>query len=91
MSAGFLNKNRVQFSHFAAHTRKNIKLGTKKMKIILVIWLIFSILVSILVIAAFMRSSQLSQHEGVTENYEDWDKAETTQELFPHRAERQQS
>ncbi|MCA9918133.1 MAG: hypothetical protein KC445_09280 [Anaerolineales bacterium] len=59
------------------------------MKIILIIWLTASLLVSILVIAALMRSSQLSRREGLSESYDDWEQSETRPEVYSRRAESQ--
>ena len=57
------------------------------MKIFFIIWLILSLVVSIFVIAALMRSSQLSQEEGLSESYENWEEPKRAQELYPRQAE----
>ncbi|MCA9943270.1 MAG: hypothetical protein KC449_07290 [Anaerolineales bacterium] len=57
------------------------------MKTFIIIWLILSILASILVVAALMLSSRLSQEEGISESYEDWEASEPVQEMYPRQAE----
>lgn len=57
------------------------------MKLFFIIWLILALVVSVFVIAALMRSSQLSQEEGISESYEDWEAVEQAQELYPRQAE----
>jgi hypothetical protein len=59
------------------------------MQTIIIIWLILGFLTSILVVAALMLSSRLSQKEGVTESYEDWEEkeAEVAPEMYPRQAE----
>lgn len=57
------------------------------MKIIIIIWLVLGLLTSILVIAALMRSSQISQQEGIEENYDHWEVPEAAPELHPRKAE----
>ncbi|WP_420644399.1 hypothetical protein [Candidatus Leptofilum sp.] len=57
------------------------------MKIFFIIWLILGLIVSIFVVAALMRSSQISQEEGLSESYEDWEAPDQAQELHPRQAE----
>ncbi|WP_420631902.1 hypothetical protein [Candidatus Leptofilum sp.] len=57
------------------------------MKTFFIIWLILGLIVSVFVVAALMRSSQLSQQEGISESYEDWKAPEQAQELYPRQAE----
>lgn len=57
------------------------------MKVIFIVWLVLALLVSVFVVAALMRSSQLSQKEGLHESYEDWQINEPTQELYSRQAE----
>ena len=59
------------------------------MQTIIIVWLILGFLTSILVVAALMLSSRLSQEEGLTESYEDWEakEAEVAQEMYPRQAE----
>lgn len=59
------------------------------MQTIIIVWLILGLLASILVVAALMLSSRLSQEEGLSENYDDWEakEAEVTQEMYPRQAE----
>ena len=59
------------------------------MKTIFIIWLILALLTSVLVVAALMLSSRLSQEEGLSESYEDWEAANQTQELYRRQAEQQ--
>ena len=63
------------------------KLEEGCMKTVIIIWLILGFFTSILVVAALMRSSQLSQDEGLVENYDDWEAKEVAQELYPQQAE----
>lgn len=58
-----------------------------KMKIFFIIWLVLALIVSVFVVAALMRSSQLSQEEGISESYDDWEAPEEARELFPRQAE----
>lgn len=59
------------------------------MQTIIIVWLLLSLLASILVIAALMLSSRLSQEEGLSESYDDWEEkeAEVAQEMYPRQAE----
>ena len=59
------------------------------MQTIIIVWLILSFLASVLVIAALMLSSRLSQEEGLSESYDDWEanEAEVAQEMYPRQAE----
>ena len=57
------------------------------MKIIFIIWLILAILTSIFVVGALMLSSRISQEEGHSESYEEWEAANQTQELYQRQAE----
>ncbi|GJM40279.1 MAG: hypothetical protein DHS20C20_05610 [Ardenticatenaceae bacterium] len=57
------------------------------MKIFFIIWLVLALIVSVFVVAALMRSSQLSQEEGISESYDDWEAPEEARELFPRQAE----
>ncbi len=59
------------------------------MQTIIIVWLILGLLTSILVIAALMLSSRISQEEGLTESYDDWEEkeAEVAQEMYPRQAE----
>lgn len=59
------------------------------MQTVIIVWLILSFLASILVIAALMLSSRLSQEEGLTESYDDWEakEVEVAQEMYPRQAE----
>jgi hypothetical protein len=59
------------------------------MQTIIIIWLILGLLASILVVAALMLSSRISQEEGLTECYDDWEEKETevAQEMYPRQAE----
>ncbi len=59
------------------------------MQTIIFVWLILGFLTSIFVVAALMLSSRISQEEGLSESYEDWDEkeAEVTQEMYPRQAE----
>jgi hypothetical protein len=59
------------------------------MQTIIIIWLILGLLASILVVAALMLSSRISQAEGLTECYDDWEEkeAEVAQEMYPRQAE----
>jgi len=59
------------------------------MQTIIIVWLILGFLASILVVAALMLSSRISQEEGLSESYEDWEEkeAEAAQELYPRQAE----
>ena len=59
------------------------------MKTIFIIWLILALLTSVLVVAALMLSSRLSQEEGLSESYEDWEAANQTQKLYRRQAEQQ--
>ncbi len=61
------------------------------MQTIIIIWLILGLLASILVVAALMLSSRLSQEEGLTESYDDWEEkeAEVAHEMYPRQAEQQ--
>ena len=59
------------------------------MKIIIIVWLILAVLTSLLVVAALMRSSQLSQQEGVSESYEDWEERNQAQEIYQPQTEQQ--
>ena len=63
------------------------KLEEGCMQTIIIIWLILGFLTSILVVAALMRSSQLSQEEGLVEQYDDWEAKEIAPEMFPRQAE----
>ena len=59
------------------------------MQTFIIVWLILGLLASILVVAALMLSSRLSQEEGLTESYEDWEEkeAEVVHEMYPRQAE----
>lgn len=59
------------------------------MQTIIIVWLLLSLLASILVIAALMLSSRLSRQEGLSESYDDWEakEAEVAQEMYPRQAE----
>ena len=59
------------------------------MQTIIIVWLVLAFLASILVIAALMLSSRLSQEEGLSESYDDWEAKETeaAQEMYPRQAE----
>ena len=57
------------------------------MKTFIIIWLVLGVLTSLLVIAALMLSSRLSQEEGLSESYEDWEAPESAQEMYPRQAE----
>jgi hypothetical protein len=57
------------------------------MQTVVIIWLILSLLAIILVVAALMLSSRISQTEGVSENYDNWEAPEVVQEIYPRRAE----
>lgn len=52
------------------------------MKVFFIIWLVLALVVSVFVVAALMRSSQLSQQEGLDESYDDWQITEPTQKLL---------
>lgn len=57
------------------------------MQTILLIWLILGLLTSIIVVAALMLSSKISQEEGVTERYEHRETSEVVREIYPRQAE----
>ncbi len=57
------------------------------MQTVVIIWLILSLLAIILVVAALMLSSRISQTEGVSETYDDWEAPEVVQEIYPRQAE----
>ena len=57
------------------------------MQTIVIIWLIVSLLTTVLVIATLMLSSRVSQEEGVTESYEDWKATEVTREVYQQQVE----
>jgi len=59
------------------------------MQTIIIVWLVLGFLTSIFVVAALMLSSRISQEEGLSESYEDWEEkeAEVTQEMYPRQAE----
>lgn len=57
------------------------------MQTILIVWLILGILTSIFVVAALMMSSKISQEEGITENYDEWEAPDIVQDVYPRQAE----
>ena len=57
------------------------------MQTVVIIWLIVSLLASILVVAALILSSRISQTEGVSESYDEWEAPEVAQEIYPRQAE----
>ena len=57
------------------------------MQTFLIIWLIAAIIATILVIAALVLSSRISEEEGIAESYEDWEANEPAQEMNPRQAE----
>ncbi len=59
------------------------------MQTIIIVWLILSLLASILVVAALMLSSRLSRQEGLSESYDEWEakESEIAQEMYPRQAE----
>jgi hypothetical protein len=57
------------------------------MKTFIIVWLVLGLLASILVISALMLSSRLSQEEGLSESYDDWEATEAAQEMHPRQAE----
>lgn len=57
------------------------------MKVFFIVWLVLALVVSVFVVAALMRSSQLSQQEGLDESYDDWQITEPTQKVFTRQAE----
>lgn len=57
------------------------------METILVIWLVLGLLASIIVVAALMLSSRLSQEEGVSEKYVKPETSEVVREIFPRQVE----
>lgn len=59
------------------------------MQTIFIIWLILGFLASILIIAALMLSSQKSQKEGLSENYDDWEATKQAKEIYRPQAEQQ--
>jgi Na+-transporting NADH:ubiquinone oxidoreductase subunit NqrC len=67
--------------------RECSKLEKEHMQTVVIIWLIVSLLASILVVAALMLSSRISQTEGVSENYDEWEAPEVAQEIYPRQAE----
>ncbi|GJM41980.1 MAG: hypothetical protein DHS20C20_22620 [Ardenticatenaceae bacterium] len=64
-----------------------VELEKIRMKTFIIIWLILGLLTSILVVAALMLSSRLSQEEGLSESYDDWETPEVAPEMYPRQAE----
>lgn len=67
--------------------RDRSKLENNSMETILVIWLVLGLLASIIVVAALMLSSRLSQEEGVSEKYVKPETSEVVREIFPRQVE----
>ncbi|MCA9138759.1 MAG: hypothetical protein KDB00_18435 [Planctomycetales bacterium] len=59
------------------------------MKILIIVWLILAVLTSLFVVSALMLSSRLSQEEGLSESYEDWEEKNQAQELYRPQTEQQ--
>ena len=59
------------------------------MKILIIVWLILAVLTSLFVVSALMLSSRLSQEEGLSESYEDWEEKKQAQELYRPQTEQQ--
>lgn len=79
---------RYNFAHLAAELEENAANWNEYlMKTLVIIWLVLGLLASILVVAALMLSSRLSQEEGVSESYEDWEAPEVVQDPYPRQVE----
>lgn len=86
--APHLSQNKIQLRYLAAKLEENAAKWKKDhMQTLVIIWLILGLLTSILVVAALMLSSRLSQQEGVSENYDDWEAPEVVKEIYPRQAE----
>ncbi len=86
----FFWQNRIQFGLHCRKPEENATNWKKShMQTFIIVWLILGLLASILVVAALMLSSRLSQEEGLTESYEDWEEkeAEVVHEMYPRQAE----
>lgn len=86
----FFRKIGYNLRCIAAKLEENATYWKKsRMQTIIIVWLILGFLTSILVVAALMLSSRLSQEEGLTESYEDWEEkeSEVAQEMYPRQAE----
>lgn len=59
------------------------------MKTIIIVWLILAVVTSLFVVAALMLSSRLSQKEGLSESYEDWEEKNQAQEMYRPQTEQQ--
>ena len=57
------------------------------MKIFLIVWLILGLVVAVFVIAALIRSSQISQQNGLSESYDEWQVKESARERYPRQVE----
>lgn len=76
------------FSYSAAKLgRECSQLENNCMQIILLIWLMLGLLASIIVVAALMLSSRISQEEGVSERYEHRETSEVVREIYPQQVE----
>jgi uncharacterized membrane protein len=59
------------------------------MQTIFMIWLIFGVFASIVVIAALRLSSQKSQEDSLSESYDDWEATKQAKEIFQPQTEQQ--
>ncbi|MCA9954763.1 MAG: hypothetical protein H6657_03845 [Ardenticatenaceae bacterium] len=55
------------------------------MQNILLIWLILGLITSVIVVAALMLSSRISQEEGVSEKYDCRETSEVVREIYPRQ------
>lgn len=55
------------------------------MQTILLLWLILGFLTSIVVVAALMLSSRISQEEGVSEKYDNQETSEIVRDIYPRQ------
>lgn len=76
------------FRYLAAEVEEYAKNWEENpMQTVVLIWLMLGLVASIIVVAALMLSSHISQDEGVSESYDDQETSEVVREIYPRQVE----